>query len=219
LIRTSRLSIADAVTQLILSSSEEGIPKDITLSSLRGLDSLTSEDWKKEFQRLRAATTTDGSVSYFGNTEEQIIFEADFASVPSVPKLADWLTLKWAPAVLGSYDIAGIRVGARPVYALRTTTATQKEQNEESLEIVWQELKNFEDTVSVGKMIIRVSGEGIVATRKLLPDGASNSKLSGTKPFPGEVILVNRLADAAGQATDKGLAVKVCVLPKLRILI
>jgi hypothetical protein len=201
LIRTSRLSIAGAVTQLILSSSEEGIPKDITLSSLRGLDSLTSKDWKKEFQRLRAATTTDGSVSYFGNTEEQIIFEADFASV------------------LGSYDIAGIRVGARPVYALRTTTATQKEQNEESLEIVWQELKNFEDTVSVGKMIIRVSGEGIVATRKLLPDGASNSKLSGTKPFPGEVILVNRLADAAGQATDKGLAVKVCVLPKLRILI
>lgn len=210
-IRTSRLSIADAVTQFMLFSSEEGLPKDITLSSLRGLDSVTSEDWKKEFQRLRASTSTDSRVPYFGNTEEQIIFEVDFASVPSVPKLADWLTFKWAPAVLGSYDIAGIRVGARPVSVVRTTTTTQKEQNEESLEIVWQELKNFENTISVGKMIIRVSGKGIVATRKLLPDGASSSKLSGTKPFPGEVILVNRLADAAGQATDKGLAVKVCM--------
>lgn len=216
------MSVADAVTQLILSSSSSSsssddlslIPKDITLSSLRGLESLTTEDWKKEFQRLKTATATEGPLSYYGNTDEQIIFEVDFASVPSVPKLADWLTLKWAPAVLGSYDIAGIRVGARPVYAVRTTTATEKERNEESLEILWQELKNFEDTVSVGKMIIRVSNKGIAATRKLLPDGASsNSKLSATKPFPGELVLVRRLTDAATQATDKGLAVKVSALP------
>jgi len=138
--------------------------------------------------------------------EGVVIFEGDFASVPSVPKLADWLNLKWAPAVLGSYDIAGIRVGARPVYATRVESP---EEGSEAVEIVWQELINFEETVSVGKMTIIVSDKSIVASRKVI-DGTMGIKLDPGKPFPGEKVLVRRLADAAGQAVEKGLAVKVC---------
>jgi len=199
--RTSRLTIADAVSQLI--SSPIDVPKDITLSSLRGVESLSADEWNMQFQRL-AATTGGRSTSARGSDDGVVVFEADFASVPSVPKLADWLALKWAPVVMGSYDIAGIRVGARPVYVTRTTNEDEKE----SVEIVWQELMNFEETVSVGKMVITVNKNGIIATRKLLQMENGASKLSANKPFPGELELVRRLADAAGQATEKGLAVK-----------
>ena len=180
------------------------MPKDITLSSLRGVESLSADEWNLQFQRL-AATTGGRSKSAPGSDDGVVVFEADFASVPSVPKLADWLALKWAPVVMGSYDIAGIRVGARPVYVTRTTNEDEKE----SVEIVWQELMNFEETVSVGKMVITVNKNGIIATRKLLQLENGESKLSANKPFPGESELVRRLADAAGQATEKGLAVKV----------
>jgi hypothetical protein len=109
------------------------------------------------------------------------------------------LATKWAPAILRTYDIAAIRVGARPVYASRV--------GENGVEIAWQQLVDF-SSVTVGKMAITVSDTGLVATR-----GAGDpSKGFGTvsrKPLSGEDVLVRRLADAVAQAMEKGLARKV----------
>ena len=200
------------MVQLILSDKNiiNGLPKDITLASLRGITSLTADEWNTEIKRLAATGPSNAE-----GDGEVVVFETEFSSVPSVPKLADWLALKWAPAVLGSYDIAGIRVGARPVYATRVEPLVD---GQEELEIVWQELINFEDTVSEGKMNIKVTKEGITATRKLL-DGTAGMKLSASKPFPGESVLVRRLADAAAQAVEKGLAVKVSMALATRFFV
>lgn len=108
--------------------------------------------------------------------------------------------------MLRTYDIAAIRVGARPVYATRG--------DDGKVEIVWQQLVDF-SSVTVGKMIIEVSESKLVARR-----GAGDaSKGFGTisrKPLAGEDVLVRLLAEAYSQAVEKGLAKKVCIVPKPR---
>jgi hypothetical protein len=119
--------------------------------------------------------------------------------VDDAERLADWLATKWAPAVMRTYDIAAIRIGARPVYAARA--------GEGLVEITWQELINF-DSVNVGKMILQVNSDGIIATRG--PGDASKGYGSvSVLPLPGEDVLVRRLSEAASQAVEKGLAKKL----------
>merc|ERR1712106_12550 len=78
--------------------------------------------------------------------------------------------------------------------------------NSETVEIVWQELVDFQSRV-VGRMILEVGNSGIEAKRG--PGDASDGfGFTSVKPLPGEDVLVNRLADAAAQAVDKGLAKK-----------
>ena len=102
------------------------------------------------------------------------------------------------------YDIAAIRTGARPVYATRTG-------GDGKVEIIWQELVNF-DSVTVGRMIIQVTDTGLTATRG--PGDASKGfGTVSSKPLAGEDVLVRRLADAASQAIEKGLAKKVRLFP------
>merc|ERR1712176_1202460 len=97
-----------------------------------------------------------------------------------------------------TYDIAGIRVGPRPVFANR--------KGEGIVEIVWQELIDFQTDV-VGTMKIEVTANGMTATRG--PGDASIGYGSvSPKPLPGEDILVRRLSDAATQAIERGLASK-----------
>ena len=105
----------------------------------------------------------------------------------------------WPPAILRSYDIAGIRVGARPVYAVQSA--------DDTVEVVWQELVNF-NPVTSGKMIIQVEEKGMTASRGAGDTASGFGSISMT-PLQGEDILVRRLADAASQAIEKGLAVKV----------
>jgi hypothetical protein len=127
------------------------------------------------------------------------LFSVDFASVPDVERLADWLATKWAPAVLRTYDIAAIRVGARPVYTTRTSPGT--------LQIDWQQLVDFE-SVTVGKMEIVVTDKGLKALR-LAGDASKGFGSVSRIPLNGEDVLVRRLAEASSQAIEKGLAKKV----------
>jgi hypothetical protein len=69
-------------------------------------------------------------------------------------------------------------------------------------------LKDFKATV-VGKMIIEVFDKGIIARRAAGDASAGYGSIS-MKPLAGEDILVRRLAEAATQAMEKGLATKVC---------
>ena len=130
------------------------------------------------------------------------LFSASFGSVPSVDRLSDWIAMKWAPAVMKTYDIAGIRVGDRPVYASVV--------EEGKVEIVWQDIIDFK-SVQVGKMIIDITNEGISASRGPGNASAGYGEISAT-PLQGEDIMVRRLADAASQAIQKGLATKVSFL-------
>jgi hypothetical protein len=154
------------------------------------MESPTDDEWNAEFSRALSMLSSPSGGA--------ILFNAEFASVPSTSRLAEWISAKWAPAILRSYEIAGTRVGARPVYATHS---------DNTVEIVWQDLVDF-NPVTCGKMIIEVENNGITATR----GGGDASKGFGSvsmKPLPGEDILVRRLADAAAQAVEKGLAVKV----------
>lgn len=187
--RSSRLSIGEAAVRMATNSVNIKSGIDVCLTSLRGMDSLEDGEWSEEFKR--AQETMEKSIG--GE-----LFSVPFKSVPSVERLADWLATKWAPAVLKTYDIAGIRVGARPVYASRI--------GESEVEIVWQELKDFK-TNFVGKMTIEVTENGIIAKRGAGDASAGYGSVS-QKPLAGEDILVRRLADAATQAMEKGLATK-----------
>ena len=165
------------------------IPKDVSIASLRGMDKF--DLWAQEFERVSAEMTQGGGAAF-------LLFSAAFSSVPSIDRLGSWIATKWAPAVMRTYDIAAIRTGARPVLA--------NQIQPDLVEIVWQELVNFE-SVTVGRLLIRIANDGITATRG--PGDAS--KGFGTisrKPFNGEAILIQRLADAASQAVEKGLANK-----------
>ena len=170
---------------------------DVSLSSFAGTDPPTGEEWNAEFERVTKMMSSSGS-----SASSAQLYRAEFSSVPSTKRLTEWIATKWAPAILRSYDIAGTRVGARPVYALQTSDT--------SVEIVWQELVEF-NSVTSGKMIIEVDDNGLVASRG--PGDASKGFGSLSRvPLPGEDILVRRLADAAAQAVEKGLAMKVSVL-------
>lgn len=89
-------------------------------------------------------------------------------------------------------------MGARPVYAT---------QNENVVELIWQDLVDF-NPVTCGKMRIVVEDGGITASRGAGDVAAGFGSVS-MRPLPGEDILVRRLADAAAQAIEKGLAIKV----------
>ena len=196
--KTNRVAVGAVASRLGMEKIE--LPKrsgiDVSLSSFAGTDTPTEEEWKKEFSRvIELISSPSGGAN---------LFSAEFSSVPSTNRLAQWIATKWAPAILRSYDIAGTRVGARPVYAVQT--------DENTVEIVWQELVDF-NSVTSGRMIIKIEDTGITATRG--PGNAADGfgRIS-MKPLSGEDILVRRLADAASQAIEKGLATKTKVPAK-----
>ena len=84
------------------------------------------------------------------------LFSSRDMVVEDTERLADWLATKWAPAVMKTYDIAAIRIGARPVVATRS--------GEGRVDIIWQELVDF-DSVTVGRMILQVNKDGIKLTQ------------------------------------------------------
>jgi radical SAM superfamily enzyme len=89
---------------------------DVCVSSQTGTDPVDLESWQQEFERCiqKISSGTDAQ-----------LFSAAFSNVPSTERLADWLTTKWATAVLRTYDIAAIRVGARPVCEACSVTAVE----------------------------------------------------------------------------------------------
>ena len=213
--RTSRLSAGEAAARIVLqtnkplptlstatkrnnnkkrNSRRNGI-LDVCLTSLDGTDPLEPSEWYDEFNRVVKQLET-------GRAAE--LFRTSFGSVPDVGRLADWLAQRWAPAVLRTYDIAGIRVGPRPVYARRLEGDNEVEDGV-TVEIVWQELRGME-TFDIGTMKIVVRKDGMDAVRAPPPSGG----IVSPKPLAGEDALVRLLAEAATQAIDKGLATKVC---------
>jgi len=201
--RTSRLSLGSAAVKMALTPLltpptavvvlDDDL--DVCLTSLRGMEIPTEDDWEDEFERAVNLTRDTG-----GGAQ---LFTAPFESVPNVGRLADWIATKWAPAVLKTYDIAGIRVGGRPVFARRVDDT---ESGDAMVEIQWQEMKNFE-TFVVGTMRIEVGESGIAAVRGP-GDAKSGFGSVSRKPLAGEDILVRRLSDAVTQAMEKGLAIK-----------
>lgn len=186
-LRTSRHAIGEAA--VLLATGSIALPKEAAcISSQTGSQKVSIEEWNDEFARMGEAAVPGKGSSLF--SQEMVVDDTE--------RLADWLATKWAPAVLRTYDIAAIRIGGRPVFA--------KKLDSGMVEIVWQELVNFQSRV-VGRMILEVSSSGIEAKRG--PGDATDGFGSiSVNPLPGEEVLVNRLADAAAQAVDKGLAKK-----------
>ncbi|KAL7471232.1 hypothetical protein ACHAXS_011521, partial [Conticribra weissflogii] len=208
--KTNRLSLGEAASRLALrkillpsnlsnaqvQDDRDPALLDLSLTSFRGTDPPTEDEWQTQFARLfeRLSSPSGGAT----------LFTAEFGSVPNVPRLAEWIASKWAPAILRSYDIAGTRVGARPVYAVQT--------EENVVEIVWQELVDFQPVTS-GRMVITVEETGLTAARGKGDETKGFGKVSRV-PLPGEDILVRRLGDAASQAVEKGLATKAKIASK-----
>jgi hypothetical protein len=175
------------------------LPQAISISSQPGTEKCSLEQWQEELDRVKELVAS-GKAS--------ILFSQEMI-VDDVERLADWLATKWAPAVMRTYDIAAIRIGARPVYASRAGDGL--------VEITWQELVNF-DSVTVGKMILQVTGDGISATRGAGDAAKGYGKVS-PMPLPGEDVLVRRLAEAASQAVEKGLAKKVKTKKPIKVTV
>jgi hypothetical protein len=190
--RSSRHAVGEAAALMALQKVPAVPGLDVCVSSQTGTDPVDLESWQQEFERCiqKISSGTDAQ-----------LFSAEFSNVPSTERLADWLTTKWATAVLRTYDIAAIRVGARPVYANRSPGG------DGMLEIVWQELVDY-NTVTVGKMIIEVTETGLTARRASGDAGKGYGTIS-RKPLNGEDVLVRRLSEAVSQAIEKGLATKV----------
>ena len=190
--RSSRHAVGEAAALMVLGKVPIAASGDVCVSSLPGKVPVSLEEWQEEFQRVESMIQAGQGAQ---------LFTTAFTSVPDVERLADWIATKWAPAVLRTYDIAAIRIGARPVSASRTGAG--------QVQIIWQELVDF-STVTAGKMIIQVSETGITATRA----GGDASKGFGAisrKPLNGEDVLVRQLAEAASQAVEKGLANKAII--------
>ncbi len=204
--RSNRLAVAEAASRLglgrIASAAAPSATVEVSLSSFPGTEGPTDEEWDAEFRRVASEKTASSSSS------SPTLFRAEFSSVPSPPRLAEWLATKWAPAVMRSYDIAGIRVGARPVYA-SVLPPRDGGGDVAVLEIVWQELVNFAPVTS-GRMFVEVGGSGMTA-RRGPGDASAGFGVAAASPLPGEDILVRRLADASSQAVEKGLAIKAAV--------
>lgn len=185
--RTCRHCVGEAAA-LFATGKLQILKQPVSLSSQAGTDEWTLEQWEQEMDRVQELVASGKASVLF--SQEMIVDDTE--------RLADWLATKWAPAVMRTYDIAAIRIGARPVYAARAGDGL--------VEITWQELIDF-DSVMVGTMILQVTSDGISATR-----GAGNpSKGFGAvseRPLPGEDVLVRRLSEAAAQAVEKGLARK-----------
>jgi hypothetical protein len=171
-------------------SSNTRSPTVISISSQAGTDKWTLEQWEQELARVQELVDS-GKASTLFNSQDMIVADTE--------RLADWLSTKWAPAVMRTYDIAAIRIGARPVSTTRS--------GDGRVDIIWQELVDF-DSVVVGTMILQVTEDGITATRG--PGDASKGYGTvSTMPLNGEDVLVRRLAEAASQAIEKGLAKKM----------
>lgn len=180
------------------SMSNSRSPTVISISSQAGTDKWTLEQWNTEMDRVQKLVD-NGKASTLFSSQDMIVNDTE--------RLADWLATKWAPAVMRTYDIAAIRIGARPVATSRSGTGR--------VDIAWQELVDF-DSVVVGKMILQVTESGITATRG--PGDASKGYGStSTMPLNGEDVLVRRLAEAASQAIEKGLAKKVPVKKAVKV--
>ena len=194
--KSNRLAVGEAASRLGMGKIPSSIKgMDVSLSSFAGTEAPSDEEWNAEFERVAESMKSEAA----GGRGATRLFTSEFSSVPSVQRLSEWLATKWAPAILRSYDIAGTRVGARPVYALQTA--------DDTVEIVWQELVDF-NSVTSGKMIIKVEEGGMTAMRGA-GDASKGFGSISNSPLPGEDILVRRLGDAASQAVEKGLAVKV----------
>ena len=171
-------------------SSNTRSPTVISISSQAGTDKWTLEQWEQELARVQKLVDS-GKASTLFSSQDMIVADTE--------RLADWLSTKWAPAVMRTYDIAAIRIGARPVVTTRS--------GDGRVDIIWQELVDF-DSVVVGTMILQVTEDGITATRG--PGDASKGYGTvSTMPLNGEDVLVRRLAEAASQAIEKGLAKKM----------
>ncbi|MGK3759515.1 MAG: hypothetical protein ACI8RD_011832 [Bacillariaceae sp.] len=171
-------------------SSNARSPTVISISSQAGTDKWTLEQWEQELARVQELVDS-GKASTLFSSQDMIVADTE--------RLADWLSTKWAPAVMRTYDIAAIRIGARPVSTTRS--------GDGRVDITWQELVDF-DSVVVGTMILQVTEDGITATRG--PGDASKGYGAvSTMPLNGEDVLVRRLAEAASQAIEKGLAKKM----------
>ena len=186
--RTCRHAVGEAAA-LIATGLLNALSDDISISSQPGTEEWSLDQWEDEFDRVRDLVSSGKASTLFS---QELI-------VDNTERLADWLGTKWAPAVMRTYDIAAIRIGARPVYANRI--------GDSKVEIVWQELVNFE-TFIVGKMLLDVTTDGITATREA-GDRSKGYGARSKKPLPGEDVLVRRLSDAVSQSIDKGLAKKV----------
>lgn len=189
---SSRIACRHAVGELavlLATGVLKPIPGDVSVSSQPGTEAWSLEQWEDEFDRVRQLVSSGKASTLF--SQELIVDDTE--------RLADWLATKWAPAVMRTYDIAAIRIGARPVFANRVENSR--------VEIVWQELVNFETKV-VGRMLLEVTRDGLVATRQAGDITKGYGSIS-KKPLPGEDVLVRRLADAVAQSIEKGLAKKV----------
>mmetsp|Transcript_16378 Transcript_16378/g.46848 ORF Transcript_16378/g.46848 Transcript_16378/m.46848 type:complete len:516 (-) Transcript_16378:1020-2567(-) len=189
---SSRKSCRHAVGEaaaLLATGCLKTLSEDVSISSQPGTGVWTLDQWEDEFDRVRELVASGKASTLF--SQEMIVDDTE--------RLAEWLATKWAPAVMRTYDIAAIRIGARPVSSSRVEGS--------KVEIVWQELVNFE-TICVGKMLLEVSEYGITASREG-GDAAKGYGSTSKKPLPGEDVLVRRLADAASQSIEKGLAKKV----------
>mmetsp|Transcript_408 Transcript_408/g.572 ORF Transcript_408/g.572 Transcript_408/m.572 type:complete len:593 (-) Transcript_408:12-1790(-) len=160
---------------------------DITISSMPGIEKFTT--WQEELDRVQEQQS---------QLDRGLVFSQQFGDVPDVARLSQWLCQKWGPAVLTKeYDLAAIRTGARPVYL--------NQNSDSQVEIVWQKLnKDTYQSEAAGKLLLDIvqeekGGWTLTATRQNIP-------LLQKKPLNGEAVLVRRLADAASQATEKGLA-------------
>ncbi|KAL7575726.1 hypothetical protein ACA910_003060 [Epithemia clementina (nom. ined.)] len=187
--RSSRHAVGEAAALMALEKVPTQPGLDVSLSSQRGKEPVSHNFWNDEFARVQEILSSGKGAQ---------LFSAKFGEVSNVPRLADWLATKWAPTILRTYEISSIRVGGRPVYATQPS--------EDTIEIVWQQLVNFESVI-VGKMTIQISEDGLVALRG--PGDASRGfgEISRT-PLPGEDVLVRRLAEGTSQAIEKGLATK-----------
>ena len=191
-VQSNRLSVGEVASLMALKSVDDMVEgMDITLTSLKGMDVVTKEELSDDFSRIKDTLLSGKAYQ---------LFQTSFGSVPDIKRLTSWIATKWAPAVLKTYDIAGIRKGARPVFV-----NTIDDSN--TVEIVWQELVKEFDTQTVGKLFIEITDTGMTATRAA---ATPNGKIS-SRPLPGENVLIRRLSDAASQAIDKGLAIKVCI--------
>mmetsp|Transcript_9857 Transcript_9857/g.14671 ORF Transcript_9857/g.14671 Transcript_9857/m.14671 type:complete len:550 (-) Transcript_9857:50-1699(-) len=186
--RSSRLAVGEAAALMAMGicseSSKSNEAAKLFVTSLRG-EALTDEEWSAEVERAMDSSSATG-----------ILFETEFASVPSLKRLTDWVATKWFPAILKTYEIATIKTGARPVYA--------SSPEEGKVEILWQKLEDFK-SVNVGKLVIDITETGMTARRQMI-------ELGGGRSLQGENVFVRRLADAAAQAIEKGLAVKPIVV-------
>jgi len=183
--RSSRLSLGEAAALISIDQvpTRKNEYQDFILTSLRGAEKLSLEEYQTEFQKLCQEKASSE------------LFNFQYSNVPSIKRLGDWIERKWAPSILRTYDIAGIRVGGRPVYTTRPS--------DDTVEIVFQTLNEQSQSITVGKMIISLTNTGIKAERQVLEQNYLNNNL-----FGGEDILVRSLAEASAQAIEKGLAIK-----------